>query len=202
MDRWSLQQYLVTIREILDEPWEVPAHCLTLGQQKEITREELEQEKTCSPPEDPLADAAWMIISQARYYNLTGVIRGLDELLKAYMRKITAEKQVPLTESVSEKLEELFIYLSDSDFPFPEKIWNWLSAASKPVGLFLITNGYLPAAFLFAEFLARLGRRASAQDLGTGGLQHLFRILELRAEDQGLFELKLRVKNLRHNLEI
>jgi hypothetical protein len=99
-------------------------------------------------------------------------------------------------------VEELFIYLTGTEFPYAEVIWNWLAAALKPVALFLLTSQYLPAAFSFSEFLARLGRQAAGRNLGNGGLQHLFRILELRAEDLELTELHLKVKNLRHNLEI
>jgi hypothetical protein len=54
---------------------------------------------------------------------------------------------------------------------------------------------------MFLEFISRNGKLAVKKNFSTGTLQHVFRILELRAQDQGWKELMLKIKNLRRNLE-
>lgn len=197
------QKFICLIREALQSPWDQPQSVpyIQLDQIPEVSAEILARDQELIPQADPLSDACQMVLRQARNYSYTNTVFGINEIYKAYLQKLTVENQKQLTEKLTLHLEFIFPYVTGDEFPYTEKVWEWISASAKPVSSFLVKNNFRQAAFVFLEFIAVLGKQAARKNLSTGTLQHVFRILELKAEDYNWDELKLKIKNLRQNLE-
>ncbi len=201
MEKTDLKQFTSDLQKILNRPWNSPDnHYIRLDQVKEVNRESLSKDNGL-PPTDPFIDAFNLIIEQAQNLFVDHINLGLNEVLKSYLKKINQENEQNLTSRVMECIRSIFVFISKDSFPYTEKIWGTLSSMAKPVGIFLIQNGFASASALFFEFIADLGKQAARQGLSTGTLQHGFRVWELNSRDNLIVDLESQLRNLRQNLE-
>lgn len=198
----GLQKFTLHLQQTLNEPWDFtcPADYLRLDQIDEVNHDNLSRD-TSLPGPDPLIDAFNLIIDQARNLYIENIIFGINEIFKSYLKKINQENQKIVTIRVMDCLKMLFIFITENPFPYTEKIWEVISSMTKPIGLFLIKEGFLEAASVFFEFAASLGKLASRKGLSTGTLQHAFRISELACRNYAGEDLASLLRNLRQNIE-
>ncbi|MGI6711564.1 MAG: hypothetical protein ACOX4L_02365 [Bacillota bacterium] len=202
MDTLSSRYFVGQLKEILNNPWEPQTqNYLRLDNVNEIDLTELKNDAVNLPPADPLNEAFNLIIRQIQSMLLENVLFGLNEIYKAYLRNIDKNNQCNLTCRLTDHLYLLFIFITKNSFPFLEQVWEIICSMSKPVGLFLIKNGFSQGASYFIEFLACIGKQAARHSLNTRTLQHVFRMLELTAQDHHWEEMKSQLQNLRQNLE-
>ncbi|ATW23493.1 hypothetical protein [Candidatus Formimonas warabiya] len=202
MHKSGIQNFTATLKEILDDPWDLPEtnDYIRLDTIGEVCPDHLLRDNSL-PPADPLVDAFNIIIEQAQNLFVDNITLGMNEILKAYLKKINPGNQSLLTSRVIEYVHLIFLFITKESFPYTEKIWEDMSAMAKPVGICLIRNNLTQASLLFFEFLAGLGKQAARTGLSTGTLQHGFRVWELNARDCSCTEVESLVRNLRQNLE-
>lgn len=202
MTQTKLQDFALHLKEILDESWDFTAgeNYIRLDQINEVTKLSLNQDNGLPGP-DPLTNAFNLIILQAQNLYAENIVLGINEIFKTYLKKINQENQKMITHRVMECVKMLFLYVTEDNFPYKEKIWEAISSMAKPLGLYLIKEGYPVAAQTFFDFTAYLGKQASRKGLSTGTLQHAYRISELACRKYSYRELTSLLGNLRQNLE-
>ncbi|HHT64402.1 MAG: hypothetical protein ACOX4H_12420 [Bacillota bacterium] len=202
MAQESLQKFMLRLKQVLDEPWDLagPKGYIHLKELDEVTREMLNRD-TGFTEANPLIDAFNLIIEQAQNLYAENIVFGINEIYKTYLKKISVESQVILTHRVMDCMKMLFQFFITDSFPYTERIWETFSSMTKPVGLFLIKEGFWAACPVFFESTALLGKQAARKGLSTGTLQHAFRISELTCRNLSHWELASLLQNLRQNLE-
>lgn len=203
MNYRSSQTFIIYLRQVLNGPQpEIESGSfLRLDHVREISPAELAADNSALPPPDPVADAYHLIVSQFKYLNIDNLILGVNELMKNYLKNINHTNQQCFTEKNMDRIVLLFLLATEENHPFSEKLWEYLSASTKPVGLFLMEQELSEAFSLYIQFMGTIGKRAARKNLSTGSLQHVFRILEARTAQKSWKEACFQIKNIRQNLE-
>lgn len=198
----GLHKFALQLQQVLNEPWDFtnPENYIHLDQVGEVTRDSLNQD-TGLPGVDPLVDAFNLIMEQAQNLYAENIVLGINEIFKAYLTKISESNQKKISLRVMDCMKMLFQFIMGDSFPYTEKLWEDMCFMTKPVGLFLIKEGYFEACSIFFESAAFLGKQASRKGLSTGILQHSFRIAELACRNSSCPDLVPTLQNLRRNLE-
>lgn len=166
MPQECFKEFAQHLQMVMSEPWDFtqPENYIFLNQVNEVTRDDLTKD-TGLPRVDPLIDAFNLIIEQAQNLYVENIVFGINEIYKTYLKKINQENQKVVSQRVMECIKMLFQFITEDSFPYKEKIWEGISSMTKPVGLFIINEGFLEACPVFFESTACLGKQASRKGL-------------------------------------
>ncbi len=174
---------------------------LDLGATERVSKSDLQDSLQQSPPNDPLTPVVYTLRRYVRLHCPEHLHIGINELLKNYLDLISQECESILTERIWSNLTTLLRYALDTNYPFTVSFWNYLSNCTEPVLFYVFDERYFQAAEKILNQMLHMGQLAARAGLRTSKVQHVLRIMELKAEESSqkkLFEL---ARDIRQNME-
>ena len=178
-----------------------PPPYLDLGATERVSKSDLQNSLQQVPPNDPLTPVIHILRRYVRLHCPEYLHIGMNELLKNYLDLICQECESILTGHIWPNLTTLLRYALDTNYPFTVSFWNYLSNCTEPVLFYVFDERYFQAVEIILNQMLQMGQLAARAGLRTSKVQHVLRIMELKAEEASQKDLYELARDIRQNME-
>ncbi len=152
------------------------------------------------PQISPFLPVFEIILEQISLCRLDRIKWSINEMIKFYLINLD-EKQAVSCQELLYRIELVFRRCLMPDFPYQDKVWEYINQALQNLCLYLLNKHIFEEAELALETLAKLGRLSAQESLPTAHTQSALRLIELKAGELAQHAIVSRAKNYRFNLE-
>lgn len=206
MENESIKDFVEKIHEILNSEtdyfYKNDAEYIDLAVKNKVTLNEIRASWDKYPDTNPLDIVFNLIINSLKANEITKAKIGINEIMKFYILRVNDNSSEKISREVWHSLYLVAVFIAQDNYIYKQQIWKYMTQCCRPVCSYLLDENLKIPIEIFIEYIVKIGRLASVEELDTSDIQHILRNIEIQAEEKNWENISNSSKEKRHNLEV